>query len=202
MLSRPTRGQCRRPSFGSSGGSGTMGRDVGRSPVSQRSRLTPRPAGMTEPGPIERCGCSWGPWRRTWTCSRLRVGAVGSPLSWCAGAAPQQFAVIACHVATGVCDSGSAGVLVQASCTSSAGWRPQRARSFIRGGTPKQGWAVGNRTLAQFQQCPDGLFFGGFLSGAAGGRQPLRCPLRLPVGQYHPRPIPRCGLEAAVRPLG
>ena len=154
LLSRPTRGQCRRPSFGSSGGSGTMGSDVGRSPVSQQSRLTPRPVGTTEPGPIERCGCSWGPWRRTWTCSRLRVGAVGSPLSWCAGAAPQQFAVIACHVATGVCDSGSAGVLVQASCTSSAGWRPQRARSFIRGGTPKQGWAVGNRTLAQFQQCP------------------------------------------------
>ena len=62
--------------------------------------------------------------------------------------------MIACHVATGVCDRGSADVPVQASCTSSAGWRPQRARSFIRGGTPKQGWAVGNRTLAQFQQCP------------------------------------------------
>ena len=153
LPSKPTRGRCLQPSFGSCGGSGTMGSDVGRSQGFQPFRPMPRLVATTGPGLIGRCGCSWEQWQPGWTCSRLHVGAAGFPQFWSAGAVPQRSVAIACRVAAGAFDRNSSVALVQDLAATSAGWRSQRAACFIRGGTPGRGRAVGNRIPALCQLC-------------------------------------------------
>ena len=109
-LSKHTQGQYPRLSSGSSGGSGMTGSDGGRSPVSPY-RLTSRLVEMTVPGRIGRCGCSLGPWRPAWMCSRPRVEAAGCPRFCSVGAALQPSVAIACCAAPGAFECGSDGDL-------------------------------------------------------------------------------------------
>ena len=136
-LSKHTQGQYPRLSSGSSGGSGMTGSDGGRSPVFPY-RLTSRLVEMTVPGRIGRCGCSLGPWRPAWMCSRPHVEAAGCPRFCSVGAALQPSVAIACCAAPGAFECGSDGVSVQARWARFAGWRLRRAAVYIRGSTPAQ----------------------------------------------------------------